>query len=80
MLAYDSSADSVYDYCRMGASTIFACFKKFCVVVVNIYSPTYLCELYNGDMRKLLQKAPIRGFPRMIGFIECMHWEWKSEK
>ncbi|CAN1310647.1 Protein ALP1-like [Linum perenne] len=78
MLAYGSSADSVDEYCRMGASTTLACFKQFCNAVVNIYSSTYLREPNNDDMRKLLQKASRRGFPGMIGSIDCMHWEWRN--
>ncbi|CAN1216941.1 hypothetical protein LINPERPRIM_LOCUS839 [Linum perenne] len=69
MLAYDSSANSVDEYCRIGASTTLACFKQFYNVVVNIYSSTYLRDPNSDDMRKLLQKTSRRGFPGMIDLL-----------
>ncbi|CAN1317226.1 hypothetical protein LINPERPRIM_LOCUS30355 [Linum perenne] len=30
------------------------------------------------DLQKLLCKASQRGFPGMIGSIDCMHWEWRN--
>jgi len=30
------------------------------------------------DLRRLLNFGKIRGFPGMIGSLDCMHWEWKN--
>jgi hypothetical protein len=30
------------------------------------------------DLQKILQVSERRGFPGMIGSIDCMHWEWKN--
>ncbi|XP_059629939.1 uncharacterized protein LOC132272877 [Cornus florida] len=31
-----------------------------------------------ADIARLLEKGEQRGFPGMLGFIDCMHWEWKN--
>ncbi|XP_040364528.1 uncharacterized protein LOC112171617 [Rosa chinensis] len=30
------------------------------------------------DLRRLIVKGESRGFPGMIGSIDCMHWQWKN--
>ncbi|XP_013594930.1 PREDICTED: uncharacterized protein LOC106303127 [Brassica oleracea var. oleracea] len=30
------------------------------------------------DLQRLLDVGEVRGFPGMIGRIDCMHWEWKN--
>ncbi|XP_059635651.1 uncharacterized protein LOC132277826 [Cornus florida] len=30
------------------------------------------------DIARLLREGEERGFPGMLGFIDCMHWEWKN--
>ncbi|CAN1128769.1 hypothetical protein LINPERHAP2_LOCUS4838 [Linum perenne] len=81
MLAYGSSADSVDEYCRMGASTTLACFEQFYNAVVNIYSSTYLREPNSDDMRKLLQKASTyyhSSGGRFIQHMDMACFLWKS--
>uniref|UniRef100_A0A0D2ZU15 Uncharacterized protein n=1 Tax=Brassica oleracea var. oleracea TaxID=109376 RepID=A0A0D2ZU15_BRAOL len=31
-----------------------------------------------ADLQRLLDVGEYRGFPGMIGSIDCMHWEWKN--
>ncbi|XP_062030454.1 uncharacterized protein LOC133746262 [Rosa rugosa] len=38
----------------------------------------YLRAPTAADLRRLLAKAERRGFPGMIGSIDCMHWQWKN--
>ncbi|XP_062027743.1 uncharacterized protein LOC133743708 [Rosa rugosa] len=38
----------------------------------------YLRAPTTADLRRLLAKAERRGFPGMIGSIDCMHWQWKN--
>uniref|UniRef100_A0A0D3BSW9 DDE Tnp4 domain-containing protein n=1 Tax=Brassica oleracea var. oleracea TaxID=109376 RepID=A0A0D3BSW9_BRAOL len=33
---------------------------------------------YGEDLERLLHTGDDRGFPGMIGSIDCMHWEWKN--
>ncbi|XP_004293177.1 PREDICTED: uncharacterized protein LOC101296933 [Fragaria vesca subsp. vesca] len=62
----------------MGESTTLECMKKFCQQVVGIFGPQYLRAPTKADLQRLLARADQRGFPDMIGSIDCMHWEWKN--
>ncbi|KAL9666495.1 hypothetical protein QQ045_000829 [Rhodiola kirilowii] len=78
MLAYDSCADQCGELTRMGESTTLECLKKWCAQVVEHYGDRYLHSPNAADLSRLLQRAEQRGFPGMIGSINCMHWEWKN--
>uniref|UniRef100_A0A0D3AD44 Uncharacterized protein n=1 Tax=Brassica oleracea var. oleracea TaxID=109376 RepID=A0A0D3AD44_BRAOL len=38
----------------------------------------YLRRHTPEDLQRLLDIREVRGFPEMIGSIDCMHWEWKN--
>ncbi|CAL2247221.1 unnamed protein product [Prunus armeniaca] len=78
MLAYRSSADQVDKIARMGKSTILESLVRFCDAVENLYTMDNLRRPTPRDLQRLLQKAESRGFPGMIGSIDCMHWQWKN--
>ncbi|XP_021813920.1 uncharacterized protein LOC110756772 [Prunus avium] len=78
MLAYGSSADQVDEIAQMGKSTILETFVRFCDAVETLYTRDYLRKPAPRDLQRLLQKAEERGFPGMIGTIDCMHWQWKN--
>ncbi|CAN1323311.1 hypothetical protein LINPERPRIM_LOCUS32685 [Linum perenne] len=78
MLAYSCSADSLDEYCRMGETTSLECLMNFCKAIIHIYGSRYLREPTVDDLRRLLDHSARRGFPGMIGSIDCMHWEWKN--
>ncbi|CAN0905751.1 hypothetical protein LINGRAHAP2_LOCUS23851 [Linum grandiflorum] len=48
----------------------------------NSFSPqqklTSSLRMLAYDLRRLLDHSSCRGFPGMIGSIDCMHWEWKN--
>ncbi|XP_062025653.1 uncharacterized protein LOC133741968 [Rosa rugosa] len=60
----------------MGESTSRECLKKFCVM--RIYEAGFLRKPTQEDIDRLLQKGESRGFPGMLGSLDCMHWEWKN--
>ena len=78
MLAYGMSADSLNEYVRIGETTTIECVKRFCEGVVQIFGPEYLRSPNAADISRLLRKANQRGFPGMLGSLDCMHWVWKN--
>jgi len=78
ILAYGSPADSVDDYVRIGESTAMECLDKFVRGVHQIFGAEYLRKPNNNDIQCLLQIGEARGFPGMLGSIDCKHWEWKN--
>ncbi|XP_068317087.1 uncharacterized protein [Pyrus communis] len=45
---------------------------------VTVYKDKYLCEPNQEDLNRFIHKAEDRGFPSMIGSLDCMHWDWKN--
>ena len=78
MLAYGISADAVDDYVRIGETTAIECLKKFVSDVITIFGGEYLRKPNSNDVQRLLQMGEARGFPGMMGSIDCMHWQWKN--
>ncbi|XP_020266145.1 uncharacterized protein LOC109841599 [Asparagus officinalis] len=78
MLAYGTSADSTDEYVRIGESTAIVCLKRFCRAIVEVFEDEYLRTPNVDDVARLLQKGEERGFPGMLGSLDCMHWQWKN--
>ncbi|CAL8088509.1 unnamed protein product [Prunus armeniaca] len=78
MFAYGASAKQLDEIVRMGKSTVLECLVRFCDAVENLYTREYLRKPTPRDLQRLLQKGEARGFPGMIGSIDCMHWQWKN--
>ena len=78
MLAYGSSANQGDEIARMGKSTVLESLVRFCDAMETLYTRDYLRRPTPRDLQRLLQKAESRGFPGMIGSIDCMHWQWKN--
>ena len=78
MLAYGMAADSLDEYVRIGETTTIECVKRFCQGVGEIFGPEYLRSPNAADISRLLWKANQRGFPGMLGSLDCMHWAWKN--
>ncbi|XP_061999153.1 uncharacterized protein LOC133716457 [Rosa rugosa] len=71
MLATACSADSLDESFRMPESTAIENLSRFCRTIVTIYQERYLRAPTTEDLDKLLQRAERRGFPRMIGSLDC---------
>ena len=78
MLAYGMSADLIDEYVRIGESITIECVKRFCQGVVEIFGPEYLRSPNTADIFRMLRKANQRGFPGILGSLDCMHWAWKN--
>ncbi|KAK9199388.1 hypothetical protein WN944_014579 [Citrus x changshan-huyou] len=78
MLAYGVSGDSIDEYVRIGESTTIESLKKFVRAVIEIFSNEYLRSPNTNDIARLLAEGKQRGFLRMLGSLDCMHWKWKN--
>ncbi|XP_024006492.1 uncharacterized protein LOC112083002 [Eutrema salsugineum] len=78
MMAYGTAADAVDEYLRVGASTALLCLENFTEGIISLFGDEYLRRPTADDLERLLNDGEDRGFPGMIGSIDCMHWEWKN--
>ncbi|XP_026451174.1 uncharacterized protein LOC113351400 [Papaver somniferum] len=78
MLAYGCVADNLDEYVQIGESTAIECLKRFCDAIIGIYEEKYLRKPTETDIAMLLKEGEDRGFPGMIGSLDCMHWHWEN--
>ncbi|XP_018466154.2 uncharacterized protein LOC108837624 [Raphanus sativus] len=78
VLAYGSALDAVDEYIRLAASTARLCVENFVEGIIQLFGDEYLRRPTQADLQRLLYIGEHRGFPGMIGSIDCMHWEWKN--
>ncbi|XP_074346414.1 uncharacterized protein LOC141685196 [Apium graveolens] len=78
MLAYRVTGDFMDEYIRIGETTAMESLKKFTETVVSVFSNEYLRSPNANDIIRLLDVAEQRGFPGMLGSIDCTHWKWKN--
>ncbi|XP_021764867.1 uncharacterized protein LOC110729439 [Chenopodium quinoa] len=78
MLAYGCPADQIDEYLKLGASTARECLIHFVDGVIREFSTEYLRKPKAEDLFRLLKQGEERGFPGMMGSIDCMHWECKN--
>lgn len=74
MLAYGVPADALDEYIRIGESTALEALRKFVAAVVEVFGPEYMRKPSEQDAARLLTIGASRGFPGMLGSIDCMHW------
>src|SRR5436189_1551250 len=78
MLAFDAPADFLDECLRLGESTIIDSMRRFVAAVVQRFGDEYLRAPNEEDTARLLHINEQRGFPGMLGSIDCMHWKWKN--
>nr|XP_028956476.1 uncharacterized protein LOC114824211 [Malus domestica] len=78
MMAYASPADSMNETHGMSESTCLDTLEQLCDTIVQVYKDEYLREPNQEDLNQLIRKTKDRGFPGMIGSLDCMHWDWKN--
>uniref|UniRef100_A0A0D3ACX6 DDE Tnp4 domain-containing protein n=1 Tax=Brassica oleracea var. oleracea TaxID=109376 RepID=A0A0D3ACX6_BRAOL len=78
MMAYGCPSDAVDEYLRLGETTAPLCLEHFVEGIINLFGDEYLRRPTPEDLQRLLDIGEIRGFPEMIGSIDCMHWKWKN--
>ena len=78
ILAYGCSYDMVDEYVRVSESSASECVDHFCSAVINKYGQECLRNPTMEDLKRILEENAARGFPGMIGSIDCMHWKWDN--
>uniref|UniRef100_A0A0D3D9D3 Myb-like domain-containing protein n=1 Tax=Brassica oleracea var. oleracea TaxID=109376 RepID=A0A0D3D9D3_BRAOL len=78
VLAYGTAADTVDEYLRLGESTTRKCLEHFVEGIIHLFGEEYVRRPTSTHLQRLLDVGEHRGFPGMIGSIDCMHWEWKN--
>ena len=74
VLTYGSSADSLDGNMEMGESTILQATQHFTNDIIDLFCNEYLRYPNEDDLRRLFLTSCERGFPGMLGSIDCMHW------
>jgi hypothetical protein len=78
ILAYGLPADVGDEYVRIGDSTARKALHHFCRAIISVFGEYYLHAPNAEDLARLLRIVEQRGFPRMLGSIDCMHGEWRN--
>jgi hypothetical protein len=78
MLAYEVAGDLSDEHLRMGESTCLEAMYRFCRGIVQVFSEHYLRGPNKKDTNRLMATNSARGFPGMLGSIDCMHLGWKN--
>jgi hypothetical protein len=78
MLAYGGAADSLDDPYKMAKSTILDTLMHFVTTMIELYEKEYLRPPRPRELEVILSQNEARGFPGIIGNIDCMHWEWEN--
>ncbi|XP_038678360.1 uncharacterized protein LOC119979801 [Tripterygium wilfordii] len=78
ILASGVATDFMDKYVRISESTAIESVKYFAKAVISIFVPKYLRSPNSNDIELLLALNKTRGFPGMLGSIDCMHWKWKN--
>nr|GEW73491.1 ribonuclease H-like domain, reverse transcriptase, RNA-dependent DNA polymerase [Tanacetum cinerariifolium] len=74
-----STADTFDEYLQMSEHTARDALFSFNMCIMELYMPKYLRKPTSKDVVNIQQKHNnVHGFSRMLGSIDCMHWEWKN--
>ncbi|XP_059654262.1 uncharacterized protein LOC132300977 [Cornus florida] len=75
----DALGPDLYDeYIKISERIAIESLKRFCDAIIVVYAEQYQCSPNADDIASLLREGEKRGFPVMLGSIDCMHWEWKN--
>uniref|UniRef100_A0A0D3B3H1 DDE Tnp4 domain-containing protein n=1 Tax=Brassica oleracea var. oleracea TaxID=109376 RepID=A0A0D3B3H1_BRAOL len=70
-LVYGGGADTVDEYVRLGETTARKCLHHFTNGIIHLFGDEYLRRPTPEDLQRLLYIGEQRGFPGMVGSIDC---------
>jgi hypothetical protein len=74
-LAYGMTADTIHEYMKLGKTIILECLEYYCLGIIECFGDEFLGHLTVADTQCLLAKTEERGFPGMLGSIDCLYWQ-----
>ncbi|XP_047961796.1 uncharacterized protein LOC125206596 [Salvia hispanica] len=78
-IATGQTADSFDEYLHVGEFNRRLCLLKFCKGVRAAFTDEFLKKPTTADCKFLLQlHEQAHGFHRMLGRVDCMHWQLKN--
>ena len=75
IIAYGYAVD---EYVRISESSASDCLNHFCKAVIKCFGVKYLRAPTVADLQRILQESAKRGFPGVLGSIDCYNWRWKN--
>ncbi|XP_071681782.1 uncharacterized protein [Lolium perenne] len=78
MLAYGVAGDYVDEYVRMSEYSCLEAMYRFCRAVIDVFGENFLRQPTAKDTACMLSINASRGFPEMLGNIDCMHLDGKN--
>ena len=76
-LAYGTCSDHVHEYTGVAQKTATKALEKFCRWIIRTYSDEFLNSWGEAEIKAEMEVNAKRGFPGMMGSIDCTHWQWK---
>ena len=73
-LASSEASDDEDQYFRLSESTASAALERFCQGIRAVYEKEWLRPPNEADLKLILAHSDSRGFPGMLGSLDCMHW------
>ena len=73
-LGYGTCSDHVHEYAGVAEKTAAKALKRFCQWVIATYGDEFLNSWGEAEIRKEMEVNAKRGFPGMMGSIDCTHW------
>ena len=78
MLVYGVSADSIDDKIGIAESTTLQSMERFCDAIKTCFGREYMRAPSDEDMKRIMIQSAARGFPGMLGSIDCSKWKWSN--
>ncbi|GKD55969.1 putative nuclease HARBI1, partial [Tanacetum coccineum] len=75
---FQQRRDATDEYLRMSGAVTRKSLMSFVQGVISCFGDEYIRRPNEDDLAILLNIGEQRGFPGMIGSIDCMHWQWKN--
>jgi hypothetical protein len=75
MISHGVCADFMDHYIKIGESIVIESLRRFVRAVVEVFGGEYVRFPNDHHTARLLTINERRGFPEMLGSVDCMHWE-----